>query len=69
MKGKELVQLVLLIMVPIAGAMGYVHGTFVTKYEHNHVRNAVNRIDNLMCKLAIHQKLDNAEEICTKRRD
>ena len=68
MRGKELIQLILLIMVPLAGAMGYVHGTFATKAEVSQFKRAVIRVDQLMCKMAIRQGLDNAEEICTERR-
>jgi hypothetical protein len=68
MTGKELLQFILLIMVPLAGAMGYVHGTFATKAEVSQFKKAVIRVDQLICKMAIRQKLDNAVEICTERR-
>lgn len=61
------------LLVPLAGAMGYVHGTFATIERVKRVNarvdstiTVVSRIDNLICKMAISQKLKNAVEICTK---
>lgn len=65
-------KLALSISVPIAGAIGYVHGTFATiekvKEVETRVRTiskSVLRSDKLICKMAIRQKLESAEEICT----
>lgn len=65
-------KLAIVIMVPVAGAMGYVHGTFSTIERVRKVETRVSktetmfsRVDKLICKMAIRQKLDSAEEICT----
>lgn len=71
---KYFLDILLLVCVPVAGAMGYVHGTFVTKevyyakvksVELN--TNAIHNTFDLVCGIAIKLKLDNAEEICTNR--
>ncbi len=66
-------KLLIAIAVPISGAVGYVHGTFATIKKVEEVENrigsikkAVLRSDNLICKTAIRQKLESAEELCTK---
>lgn len=66
------VKLILTISVPIAGAIGYVHGTFATIKEVESVekridtiKKSVLRTDKLICKMAIRQKLKSAEEVCT----
>jgi len=71
MKNQMLVTLFAL-LVPLAGAMGYVHGTFATIERVKTVDKRVDkselvisRIDRLICKIAINQKLKNAVEICT----
>ena len=67
------VKLLLSISVPIAGAIGYVHGTFATiekvkqvEVRVDTIKRAVLRTDGLICKMAIRQKLESAEEVCTK---
>lgn len=74
MIGEGFFKLILTIAVPVAGAVGYVHGTFATiekvKTVENRVetiKSAVLRTDKLICKMAIRQKLESAEEVCTEK--
>lgn len=67
------VKLFLSLFIPTVGAVGYVHGTFATiekveavETKAASVQKAVLRTDKLICKMAIRQKLERAEEICTK---
>lgn len=73
MIGKGFIELLIAVCVPIAGAVGYVHGTFATSSKVERVEKridtmetAILRTDKLMCKMAIRQKLNSAEEICTE---
>lgn len=66
-------KLFISIAIPVSGAIGYVHGTFATisrveKIESKVTtfKKAVLRSDNLICKMAIRQKLEDAEQICTE---
>ena len=54
------------VAVPIAGAVGYVHGTFATKARVEKVETAIERVDKIVCKMAIRQQIENAEDICTE---
>lgn len=65
-------KIFLTVSIPIAGAIGYVHGTFATiekvkevDGEVKSIQSAVLRTDKLICKMAIRQKLESAEEVCT----
>ena len=58
---------VIAILVPMAGAMGYVHGTFAKISRVDKMDKAINRVDGLVCKMAIKQRLDDAEEICVSK--
>lgn len=62
---KNIIELVLAICIPMAGAMGYVHGTFATIVDVKKNTNKIERVDNLICKMAISQNIKNAESICT----
>lgn len=62
---KSVFEVSLAILIPIAGAMGYVHGTFATKTSVEKNSKRILRIDNLMCKMAIASNIRNAENICT----
>lgn len=69
---ESFIKLALTISVPIAGAIGYVHGTFATiekvksvESRVDVIKNSVLRTDKLICKMAIRQKLKSAEEVCT----
>ena len=62
---KSAIELVLAICIPMAGAMGYVHGTFATIIDVKANSTKIERVDNLICKMAISQNIKNAESICT----
>lgn len=69
---ESFLKLALTISVPIAGAIGYVHGTFATidkvrtvEKRVDTIKSAVLRTDKLICRMAIRQKLKSAEEVCT----
>lgn len=67
-----IIKLILSVLVPMAGAFSYMHGNFPSKgrvviieKRQDVVERAVLRTDKLICKMAIRQKLESAEEICT----
>lgn len=71
---RAFLSLTITILVPIAGAMGYVHGTFATiervrKVEKLYFEKEekLDNIHSLLCKMAIRQRLEEAVEICTKQ--
>lgn len=73
MVDQAMIKLVFMVSVPMAGAMGYIHGTFSTIKRVEQVESRVTktekmfgRVDKLICKMAIRQKLDSAEELCTQ---
>lgn len=68
------IEFILAVAIPLAGAMGYVHGNFATKEAVKEtklqVTNAgfqVDKIYTLICKMAIRQNIETAEDICTSR--
>ena len=70
---ETLMKALLTITVPIAGAIGYVHGTFATidrverlETKTDKTRSATLKSYKLICKMAIRQQLENAEDICTE---
>lgn len=61
------------ITIPIVGAVGYVHGKFATVARVQKLELRINTGERatlnsykLICKMAIRQKLKDAEEICTE---
>lgn len=62
---KSVIELILAVCIPMAGAMGYVHGTFATIVDVKENTTKIERVDKLICKMAISQKIPNAESICT----
>jgi hypothetical protein len=67
-------EILMSIAIPVSGAMGYVHGNFVTKSELKFVEknykvsnDRLVDIHNILCKIAIKQQLTDAVEICNKR--
>lgn len=71
---KYFIEIALLVCVPVAGAMGYMHGTFVTKEVYNaKIRSiqsnsdAIKNTFDLVCGISIKLKLEDAESICTQR--
>ena len=65
MNKRSLFEITLALIIPIAGAMGYVHGTFAQKSTVQLLIEKVNRTDKLVCRMAIKQKLEDAVQICT----
>ena len=66
---REFLQVLLAIAVPVAGAMGYMHKSFVQVDEFKEIKTQVKRMDSLMCAMAIKNKLENAVEVCTDKKD
>lgn len=66
MVDQALLKLIMAIAIPIAGSMGYMHGNFATKTRVEKTEKTLGRVDKLICKMAIRQKLENAEDICTE---
>lgn len=62
---KSVIELLLAVCIPMAGAMGYVHGTFATIIDVKENTTKIERVDKLICKMAISQNIPNAESICT----
>lgn len=64
---KSMIEMLLAVCIPMAGAMGYIHGTFATISDVKDNAIKIQRVDNLICKMAISQGIKNAESICTDR--
>tara|TARA_R110002012_G_scaffold168596_1_gene332137 strand:- start:4049 stop:4246 length:198 start_codon:yes stop_codon:yes gene_type:complete len=62
---KSLIELLLAVCIPVAGSVGYMHGTFATKNDVETNKASIIRVDKLICKMAISQGIKNAESICT----
>ena len=62
---KNIIEMILAICIPMAGAMGYVHGTFATITDVEKNEKRIERVDKLICKMAISQNIKGAEHICT----
>lgn len=62
---RSVFESVLAVLIPLAGAMGYVHGTFATKDSVENNSSKIEKVYKLNCKMAIRQNVENAEEICT----
>jgi len=65
MTKRSIFEILLAVALPIAGAMGYVHGTFAQKAVVEQLVEKVNRTDKLVCRMAIKQNLEDAVQICT----
>lgn len=80
---KELLDFILALLIPVAGAMGYVHGVFATNTRVDQIEKTVSssasntrvdqieqvvrRVDKVLCKMAIKGKLEDADTICTTK--
>ena len=64
-------RLIVVACVPIAGAVGYIHGNFATQDRVSRlevrtvdIERTVHRTEKLICKMAIRQNLKDADRIC-----
>jgi len=64
---KEFLDLILAVLIPVAGAVGYVHGVFATNNRVDSLEVVVHRVDAVLCEIAINDKLKDAVKICTKK--
>ncbi len=74
---RNLIELLLGMGIAVAGAAGYVHGSFASKEalegvregsarEISIIKKRTVRTDSLVCKMAIREKLNNAVEMCSR---
>jgi len=82
---EKYIAVIISTLVPFAGAMGYIHGTFASKEYVKKVERVqeksidklkrlsldnsekINAMYNILCKMAIKQRLDDAIEVCTNK--
>jgi len=74
---EKIIAIFISILIPVAGGVTYIHTTFATQASvvkiekkvgahYSEMGQAIKRIDKLICKMAISQELENAEQICTE---
>lgn len=75
---KEFLDYFLALLIPAAGAMGYVHGVFATNTRVDGIEKTVSskvevlesvvrRVDSVLCEIAIKEQLKDVVKICTKK--
>lgn len=67
----------LAILIPLTAGVSYIHTTFATQHnvvtlkervldQTEKLNDSIQRIETLICRMAIRQELENAEELCTE---
>lgn len=66
LKSKEKLEFLILIGATCVGVVIYLHDTFASTKRVESIENQIERIQKVVCAIAIDQNVSDAKKICTR---